>query len=325
MKIFSGVRPSGELHIGNYLGAIKQWLKLQEENDTYFCIVDLHGITTPYDPKTLQDEIRGIAISYLAAGLDPNKSTIFIQSKVKSHAEFSWMLSTLAPLGRLERMTQFKEKSAKDPDNINLGLLGYPVLMAADILLYRADKVPVGEDQVQHLELTRDLARKFNNKFGEMFKEPETLLPKEGKRIMSLSNPSNKMSKSDGRANYISLFDTPDEIKEKVMSAKTDTGKEIKYDNEKKKGVSNLITLYSLFSDSSIKEVEKEFQGKSYKEFKESLVDVISEGLSPLREKKKELEGNHDYIEKVLKEGEEKAKKVAEKTMKEVKEKMGLL
>ena len=240
MRVFSGIRPTGELHIGNYLGAMKQWIELQEKNECIFCIVDLHAITTPYESKNLQKNIFELAIAYLAAGLDPEKCILFVQSQVKEHTELAWLLGTITPLGELKRMTQFKEKSKRHPEYVNAGLLNYPLLMAADILLYQTDLVPVGKDQQQHVELAREIARKFNQKFGKTFKEPKTLLPKIGEKIMSLKNPKKKMSKTDDPEGCIGLFDEPEEIRKKIMSAVTDLGREIKYDLNKKPGISNL-------------------------------------------------------------------------------------
>ena len=258
MRVFSGIRPSGKLHIGNYLGALKQWVKLQEKNECFFFIADLHAITTPFDPKKMEKEVFDTLICYLAAGLDPQKSTIFVQSHVKEHTELAWILGTICPLGDLKRMTQFKEKSKKHPQYVNAGLLNYPLLMASDILLYQTDLVPVGKDQVQHVELTRELARRFNKMFGQVFKIPKILLS-EGEKIMSLRNPKKKMSKTGDPKGCIFLFDTEEEIKAKIMAAVTDTGKKVKFDPKRKPGISNLILIYSLFSGKEIKRVEKEF------------------------------------------------------------------
>jgi tryptophanyl-tRNA synthetase len=264
MRIFSGIRPTGELHIGNYLGAIKQWLELQEKNECVFCIVDLHAITTPYKPEVLQKNILELATAYLAAGLNPEKCVFFVQSQIAEHSELAWILSTITPLGELQRMTQFKEKSKKHPGEVNAGLLNYPLLMAADILLYQTELVPVGKDQQQHVELAREIARRFNKRFGDTFKEPRTLLPKVGEKIMSLQNPKKKMSKTDDTRGCIELFEEPEVIKKKIMSAVTDAGKTVKYDPIKKPGISNLLTIYSLFSQKSIKDLEKKFQNASY-------------------------------------------------------------
>ncbi len=325
MKIFSGIRPTGELHIGNYLGAIKQWFALQENNECIFCIVDLHAITTPYSPKELQRTILETAAIYLAAGLDPEKSIIFIQSNIKEHTELAWLLGTITPLGELKRMTQFKEKTKKHPEYINAGLLNYPILMAADILLYKTEAVPVGKDQKQHVEITRDIARRFNKKFGKTFEEPQVLLSKFGQKIMSLQEPRKKMSKSDNPKNYISLFEEPKKIKEKIMAAITDPGKKIEYNRKRKPGISNLLTIYSLFSGQSIKEIEKEFKEKNYEMFKKSLTALLTNSLFPFRRKRKELLSREVYVRETLKKGAKKAEIAAQFTMQEVRKKMGLI
>jgi len=324
MKIFSGIQPTGTLHIGNYLGAIKQWIDLQKKNSCIFSIVDLHAITTPYSPKEMQKNILSAAMDYLAAGLDSKKCIIFVQSQVKEHAELAWLLETLTPMGELERMTQFKEKSQQHKENINAGLFSYPVLMAADILLYKADTVPVGEDQQQHVELSRVLAKKFNNKFGKTFPEPKTQLSKFGARIMALNNPSQKMSKSLGPQSYIALIDSPEAIREKIKTAVTDSGKEIKYDKENKAAISNLLTIYRLFSNKPITDIERKYGNKGYVEFKKDLAEVIIKELADFQKKRKELEKNPKQVEKILADGAKKAQKIATATMKEIKTKMGL-
>ena len=323
MRIFSGIRPTGELHIGNYLGAIKQWVKLQNENECFFGIMDYHAITTPFDPKEMERNIFETLIVYLAAGIDPKKSTIFVQSHVKEHTELAWILGTITPLGDLKRMTQFKEKSKKHPEYVNAGLLNYPLLMAADILLYKTDLVPVGKDQVQHVELTREIARRFNKMFGKVFKEPKVLLS-EGEKIMSLQNPKKKMSKTDDPKGCILLFDEPEEIEKKVMRSVTDPGREIKYDPVKKPGISNLLKIYSLFTEKPIKELEEKYKGKGYEQFKKDLAKILIEKLEIFRKRKKELEKREVYLKEILKKGAERAEKIAKLTMKEVREKMGL-
>jgi tryptophanyl-tRNA synthetase len=324
MRIFSGIRPTGDLHIGNYLGAIKQWIALQEGNECVFCIVDLHAITTPYDPKTLQKNVLDTTAVYLAAGINPEKSIIFMQSDIKEHAELAWLLGTITPMGELSRMTQFKEKSKKHKDYVNAGLFNYPVLMAADILLYKADGVPVGKDQEQHVELARTIARKFNQKFGQIFPEPESLLPKTGAKIMSLTDPKKKMSKSDDPKSYISLFDTPEDIKKKILSATTDSGKDVIYNITKKPGISNLLTIYSLLSGRTTQDIEKQFKGKGYGDFKKSLAEVVTNYLEPFRRKQKELQTRDVYVKEILAKGASRARTIAETTMKNVREKMGL-
>jgi len=325
MRIFSGIRPTGELHIGNYLGAISQWLELQEKNECIFCIVDLHAITTPYHPQDLQKNITELAIAYLAAGLDPEKCIFFIQSHIKEHTELAWILGSIIPIGELYRMTQFKEKSKKHPEYVNAGLLNYPLLMAADIMLYQTEAVPVGKDQQQHVELTREIARRFNKKFGDTFKEPKTILPQVGEKIMSLQNPSKKMSKTDEPKGCIGLFDEPEQIKEKVMRAVTDAGKIIKYNPKLKPGVSNLLTIYSLFSGKPIKETEKKFKGKGYAELKKQLAELLILKLEVFRRKRKELLTREVYVKEILSQGQKRAQVIAQSTMKEVRKKMGLI
>jgi len=325
MRVFSGIRPTGELHIGNYWGAIRQWIELQEKHDCVFCIVDLHAITTPYQPENLQKNILELTIAYLAAGVDPEKCILFIQSQVKEHSELAWLLGTFTPLGELKRMTQFKEKSKKQPEYVNAGLLNYPLLMAADILLYKTDLVPVGIDQEQHVELTRKIARKFNKTFGEVFKEPKSLLPKIGQKIMSLQNPKKKMSKTDDPSGCVGLFDEPEEIKKKIMSAVTDLARIIKYDPLKKPGISNLLTIYSLFSGKKIKDLEKNFKGRGYEEFKKGLSQLLIKTLEPLRKKRKEFLTREVYVKEILEQGRKRAQVIAQSTMVEVKKKMGLI
>lgn len=324
MRIFSGVQPTGNIHIGNYLGALKQWVALQKNNECIFCIVDLHSLTVPYDPSNLEEKVFNKTIAYIAAGIDPNKSIIFIQSHIPEHTELTWLLSTITSIGELERMTQFKEKVSKYPGAQNAGLLNYPLLMAADILLYQTDIVPVGKDQQQHIELTRKMAKRFNNQFGEVFKIPKTRLPKSGAKIMSLQNPSQKMSKSDSPQTYISLFDEPQDIKKKIMSAKTDSEREIKYDPENKPGISNLLTIYASFSNLSIPQIEEKFKNETYQNFKKGLTKVLIEELKSFRDKKQEIENDKEKLKNILEEGREKAQQSASKTMKEVKEKMGI-
>lgn len=324
MRIFSGIQPTGDIHIGNYLGAIKQWLEFQDKAECIFCIVDLHALTVPYDPKKLKEQVMEKAVAYLASGINPEKSIIFVQSEVKEHTELCWLLNTVAPVGDLTRMTQYKEKAKKFKNNLNAGLLNYPLLMAADILLYQTDAVPVGEDQKQHVELTRTIARKFNQKFGQTLKVPEVKLPKSGARIMSLQNPARKMSKTDGPESYIGLFDEPEAIKQKIMRAVTDTGKVIKYDPKKKAGISNLLTIYSLLSDKTIKEVENKFKGKGYADFKKALAELTINYLEPFRRKRKELLSREVYVKEILSQGSRKAKTIADSTMYEVRKNMGL-
>jgi len=323
MRVISGIRPSGELHIGNYLGAIKQWIELQENYECFFFVADLHALTTPFDPKILKKEIKDTVISYLALGLDFEKVTLFLQSQISEHSELAWILGCFTPLGELKRMTQFKEKSKEQKGNILAGLLNYPILMAADILLYKANLVPVGRDQLQHVELTRDIAKIFNKKFGETFVIPKALLS-EGEKIMSLQNPRKKMSKTGDEKGCIFLFEEPEKILEKIKKAVTDSGKEIKYDSKRKPGISNLIKIFSLFSGKTIKEVEKQFKGKTYYDFKLKLAELLIERLSQFRKKKEEFSKREILIKEILEKGRKKAKEIAQETMKEVRKKIGL-
>lgn len=324
MRIFSGIRPSGQLHLGNYLGAMAQWIELQEKHEGLFCIVDLHAITTPYQPQDLAQNIKETAIAYLAAGLDPKKCLLFVQSQVPEHTELAWLLGTITPLGDLQRMSQYKEKAKRYPKALNAGLLNYPILMASDILLYKTEAVPVGRDQRQHVELTREIARRFNKKFGETFPEPKTLLAKEGAKIMSLQKPRQKMSKTDDPLSYIGLFDSPERIKEKIMKAVTDTGKKVSYNPARKPGISNLLTVYSLLTKRSVPQLERQFSKKGYAAFKKSLASLVIKKLEPFRQKKKEYLTREVYLAEILEQGRRKAEVMAQATMQEVKKKMGL-
>jgi len=322
MRVFSGIQPTSQLHIGNYLGAIKQWVKLQKDNQCLFWIADLHSLTVPYEPSTLRERTLEITAVYLIAGLD--KSIIFRQSDVKEHTELCWLLSTIAPLGDLERMTQFKDKAKKHRKNVNAGLLNYPILMAADILLYQSDLVPVGQDQKQHVEFTREIARRFNTRFGETFKLPKATIPKMGAKIMSLTEPRKKMSKSDGEQTFISLFDSPENIKKKIGTATTDSQKEIRFNPANKPGISNLLTIYSLFAGQPVEKLEKQFKGRGYQQFKNSLSELLIEKLKLFREKKKAFEKNPKELEKILEQGAKKARVIAEQTMRLVRSNMGI-
>lgn len=288
-----------------------------------FFVADLHALTVPQDPDKFPKQIMETAVELVASGLDPEKCIIFIQSEIKEHAELCWLLSTLTPLGELERMTQYKDKSRQFKNNINAGLLNYPILQAADILLYQVESVPVGEDQKQHLELTKSIARKFNQRYGNTFKVPEALILETGARIMSLQDPKKKMSKSDPQS-CLFLFDEPEVIKKKVMSAVTDTGKQVSFDPKKKPGVSNLLAIYSLMSQKSIAEIEKKFKGKGYADFKKSLAELLVEKLEPFRRKKKELLLREVYVKEVLERGRKRAEVLAKTTMSDVRKKMGL-
>jgi tryptophanyl-tRNA synthetase len=324
MKIFSGVRPTGGIHIGNYLGAVKQWVELQENNECYFSVVDWHAITTPYDKKTLQEKIFDLAVTYLSVGINPDKCAFFVQSQVKEHVELAWLLGTITPVGELQRMTQFKDKSKQHKEYINAGLLNYPILMAADILLYKSGGVPIGKDQKQHLELSRNIAERFNKEYGKCFPIPEPIIPRTQAKIMSLKDPEKKMSKSGDQKGCINLFDSEADIRKKIMSAQTDTGKEIRFDEENKKGVSNLLSIYSAFANEEIKDIEKRYEDKSYADFKSDLADLLVLKLGEFKQKRDEYYSNPKYIHDALEKGAEKARITAQETIKEVREKMGL-
>lgn len=324
MRIISGIQPTNKLHIGNYLGALKQWVSLQDKNECVYMVVDLHALTIPYDPKKIQERIKETVIALIAVGIDPEKSIILVQSQIKEHTDLYWLLNTICPIGELERMTQYKDKSKKFKDNINAGLLSYPVLQAADVLLYKGEAVPVGKDQEQHIELMRTLARKFNQRFGQTFKEPASMILKEGGKIMSLTDPKKKMSKSDETKSCLFLFDSPEETTKKIMSATTDSGKDIKYNVTKKPGISNLLTIYSLLTDKPITEIEKSFIKKSYADFKKSLTKVVVDYLEPFRRKQRELLIREVYVQEILKRGQSQAQTIAQSTITEVKKKMGL-
>ncbi len=324
MRVFSGIRPTGDIHLGNYFGAIKQWIDLQNNNDCIFCVVDLHAVTTPYDPEKLQSQIKELAIAYLAAGLDPDKCVLFVQSRVKEHAELAWLLGTITPMGELKRMTQFKDKSKQHPEYINAGLFNYPVLMAADILLYGTDTVPIGKDQQQHVELTRAICRYFNNRFGNVLKEPKEMMAA-GQKIMSLCEPEKKMSKTGNAKGCIGLFEEPESIRKKIMAAVTDTQKSIKYDPKKKPGIANLLTINSLASGKEISLLETEFKGKSYSELKKQTAQSLIDYLEPLRRRRKELLTRETYINDILERGATKAQIIASETMRKTKTAMGIL
>ncbi len=323
--ILSGIQPSGELHLANYLGALQNWVLLQENNHCIFFVADLHAITVPYNTKKFPEMVFNTALDYLACGLDPTKSIIFVQSQIPEHTELAWLLNTIVPLGELERMTQFKDKTQQHHSSINAGLLNYPVLMAADILLYHPDLVPVGEDQYQHVELTRVLARKFNSTFGQYFKEPKTY-EAPITRVMSLQDPAKKMSKSSGSAHYIALNDSPDIIRKKIAKAVTDEGGP---SNERFSGGKNLLQLFKVLSSDrpKKKELEEQYQaGKlKYSEFKPLLAETIIEVLKPIQDRRAELAKKPEKIKKILAEGREQAHDIASKTLREVKERMGLV
>ena len=322
-RIFSGAQPTGELHLGNYLGALRNWVELQREYESFFCIVNLHALTIPQDPKRLALKTRELARIYLAAGIDPQVSTIFIQSDVPEHTELAWMLNCLTRMSELERMTQFKEKARKQRENVLVGLFDYPVLMISDILLYQTDLVPVGEDQKQHLELTRDIALRFNRDYGETFRVPEPFIPKVGAKIMSLGDASKKMSKSDeNAAGSITLLDDADTVRRKFKRAVTDSGTDITFD-EARPAITNLLTIYQILTGKQPAEVEANFAGKGYAALKSELADVTVEFLRPLQER------IHAYgdgeLDRLLDEGRERAQEIARATLADVKARLGLV
>ncbi|MDR6112615.1 tryptophanyl-tRNA synthetase [Paenibacillus sp. SORGH_AS338] len=322
--VLSGIQPSGLLTIGNYIGAMKNFVALQEDYNSYFMVVDLHAITVAQEPAALREASESVAALYLAAGLDPVKANIFLQSHVPQHAELGWIMTTLAAMGELERMTQFKDKS-EGKDSVGAGLFVYPALMAADILLYNADLVPVGDDQKQHLELTRDLAGRFNHRFGDYFTVPEPFIPKVGARIMSLDDGTKKMSKSNPNVgSFIALLDPPDVIRKKLSRATTDSGREVMYDPQNKPEISNLMSIYSQFSGLSLDEITAKYEGQMYGGFKKELAEVVVAGLEPLQQRYRDIRESGE-IHQVLRQGAENAQAVAEKTLIAVKERMGFL
>jgi len=321
--IFSGIQPSGNLHIGNYLGAITQWTALQDEYNCIFCVVDYHAITVKQDPEVLKKKIIEVARIYLAAGINPKKSIIFQQSDVTEHTELAWILNTVTRMPDLYRMTQFKDKAGDKEENAGVGLFDYPVLMASDILLYNTDVVPVGEDQKQHVELTRELARRFNHDFGELFKIPEAKVLKEGARIMGLDDPTKKMSKSaKSEYNYIALTDDPAKASKKIMRAETDSGSDVKYDVKNKPGISNLLVIYSLLAKESIKSLENKYEGKGYGDFKKDLAEVVKQFLTEFQTKYNSI--SDKQVQEILDEGKKRARPIAEETLKNVKKKIGV-
>jgi tryptophanyl-tRNA synthetase len=323
-RVFSGIKPTGNLHIGNYIGAIKQWVDMQNNYECIFCIVDLHAITVPQDPKILREKTRELAALYLACGIDPEKSTVFVQSHNSDHPVLAWILDCIASMGQLERMTQYKSKAKDMKGTVSVGLFNYPALMAADILLYQTDEVPVGDDQKQHVELTRDLAERFNSRFGKVFKVPEVRILKIGARVTSLQSPNKKMSKSDKDKNgTIDLLDSPDEIRRKIAIAVTDSGKEVVF-RQDKPGISNLLTIYSQLSGQPIAELEKKYQGKSYQKFKEDLTEVVVESLKPIQERYQQMRKEVGLLNEIFRSGLEKVKPISEETLKEVYRVMGL-
>ncbi len=320
-RVFSGVQPTGNLHIGNYIGAFRNWVAMQADYDTIYCVVDLHAMTIPYDPHEFNRQRIDMAKAIIACGVDPAKSLLYFQSQVPHHAELSWILSTITGIGQLERMTQFKEKA--DRAGQNLGLLSYPVLMAADIVLHKVHAVPVGDDQTQHLELTRDLVQRFNARYGELFPMPERITPEIGARVMSLQDPASKMSKSDPNdRSRILLVDPPDEVVKKVKSAVTDSGRYVSYDWEEKAGISNLLELMSVFTGRTIAELVDEYHDAGYGAFKAAVGEAIAEGLSPVRRRMRELEDVE--ISRIMQKGALDARQRAEQEMIPVRKAVGL-
>ena len=324
--LLSGIQPSGDLHLGNYLGAIKNWAELSDQFDCYWFMADLHTITVRQDPAELRRRTLTQIATYIACGLDPEKNTIFVQSHVHQHAELGWVLDCYTMFGELSRMTQFKDKSAKHADNINAGLFTYPCLMAADILLYQPDFVPVGEDQKQHVEICRDIANRFNHAYGEVFKVPQPYIPKAGARVMSLNQPDTKMSKSIPEG-CVFLMEKPEDIMRKFKRAITDSDTErcVRFDREQKPGVSNLMGIYSAITGKSYEEIEREFEGKGYGAFKPVVGETVVELLRPIREETQRLLADKAYLEGVYRAGAERASYVAEKTLRKVYKKVGFL
>jgi tryptophanyl-tRNA synthetase len=323
-RVFSGIQPTGEIHIGRYLGAIRHWVTMQETCDNTICVVDLHAITIQQDPGLLKSRIREFAGLLLAAGIDPERSILFVQSHVSAHSELTWILNCFIPMGWMQRMTQFKEKSLKQKGQVSVGLFDYPSLMAADILLYNTNVVPVGEDQKQHVELARDAAQRFNSIFGETFVLPEPVIPDVGARIMGLDDPTKKMSGSEmGAGHSIALLDPPEVIRAKIMRATTDSQRDIVFD-ESRPGIFNLLTIYQTITGEKQNDIEARYEGKGYADFKKDLAEVVVECIRPLQERYDELTAEPGRIDAILKEGAAKARPIAEKTLTEVKKRVGL-
>ncbi len=323
-RVFSGIQPTGDLHIGNYLGAIQHWVKIQHELDCIYCVVDLHAITVPQEPGALKAKTREVAALLIASGIDPEIASVLVQSHIHEHSELTWILNCFIPMGWMRRMTQFKEKSQKQKEEVSTALFDYPALMAADILLYNTDEVPVGEDQKQHVELARDVAQRFNSIYGDAFTVPKAVIAEAGARIMGLDDPTQKMSKSEeqpGRA--ISLLDSPDDMRNKIMRATTDSLREIRFD-ESRPGVNNLLVIYEQFTGQGREEIEARFEGKGYADLKRELAEVVVEGLSPMQTRYRELTADPSHIDRLLAEGADKVRPIAEKTLALVKERVGL-
>jgi len=321
-RVFSGIQPSGDLHLGNYLGAIKGWVQRQSDKENFFCIVDLHAITVPQDPKELQHQTRAVAALYIASGLDPSKCTVFVQSHVTEHAEATWILNCVTPVGWLERMTQYKDKAAGQ-ESVPAGLLDYPVLMAADIILYDAHEVPVGDDQKQHVELTRDIAERFNRKFGDILTIPKPVIPKVGARIMGLDDPLVKMSKSaEGQHHSIGLLDDPAKVRKTIMRAVTDSQRDIVFD-EARAGLFNLLSIYQVLTGQGREEIEAHFAGKGYFDFKKELAEVVIAEIEPIQARYREFTADPVYIDELLKKNVEKLRPIVDETMGAVHRAMG--
>ncbi len=324
-RVFSGIQPSGVVHLGNYVGALKNWVAMQDDHDCLYCVVDLHAITVPQDPAKLKQNILLTAATALAIGIDPAKSILFVQSDVPEHGELAWILNCFVYFGELSRMTQFKDKSTSRGQGTSAGLFTYPALMAADILLYGTHAVPVGDDQRQHLELTRDIAKRMNGEFPNLFVMPEAFIGKRGARVMGLDDPMVKMSKSaKSEYNYISLIDTPDQIRKKCMKAVTDSDAAVRYDEEKKPAVSNLLTIYSAVTNRPIEEIEKEYAGKGYGDFKKGLAEATVAAITPIQTKINDLLKNEDHIHSLLKAGADKARELSRPMMANVRKTLGL-
>jgi tryptophanyl-tRNA synthetase len=323
-RVFSGIQPTGEAHLGNYLGALRNWVAQQDEHETFYCVVDLHAMTLAWDPEELRTSTLAKSAEIIACGVDPSKSVLFVQSHVPAHPQLAWVLNCVGRMGELRRMVQFKEKSKGENESVSVGLFTYPLLQAADVLLYRAQGVPVGEDQRQHIELMRDVAIRFNNAFGETFIPPEAWIPKAGARVMSLDDPTQKMSKSAARPGAsVQLVDTPEAIAKKVRSAVTDSGRDVKA-GEDKPALTNLLTIFSAFEGTPVPELEERFAGAGYGDFKKALADVLIERLAPIRSRYDELLADRSELETTLKKGAERAAEVADATLADVRRRVGL-
>ena len=323
-RVFSGIQPTGDIHIGNYLAAMKKWVESQHQFDNIFCIVDLHAITVPQDPQVLKAKIREVSSLLLAVGIDTKLSALFVQSHIGAHAELAWILNCFTPMGWMQRMTQFKEKSQEGKQQVSVGLFDYPALMAADILLYDTDVVPVGEDQKQHVELARDVAQRFNSICGDTFKLPDPMIPQVGARIMGLDDPTRKMSKSDGGTGHaVNLLDSPDAIRSKIMRATTDSRREVRFDEERF-GVYNLLVIYELFTGLSRVDIEARFEGKGYADLKAEVADAVVESLWPVQVRYRELTADPAYVDSLLAEGASRVRPLAERTLAAAKDRVGL-